>query len=205
VLLADIPFELILVVVAALIGVISRVVEFTKKMRARVATKMRDKEEAEGIELVRTDQDEPDRRKTSNEIVQRPVEFDLDPSWTGVPVPMPFPDPKVPSKPKPAAESPLRLKLGGRNTVRTAAARPTQPPKRSRPAAKSPQATTSTLLRTLKNKREGAMLDARRRQRRLDTSLHDPKGVQRAIVLREILGPPGAAKYLPHLNRRRHS
>jgi len=204
VLLADIPFELILLVVAALIGVISRVVEFTKKMRVRVKAQMQEKEEAEGIDLMQTGRDESEPPPAPVKIRQRPAEFDLDPTWTGVPMPVPV-ERKIPRQkpPKRPAGSPVRLKLGIPGTKpRVAGRSKSAKPRRSRPAAKSPKATTSTLLRTLKSKREGASRRARRRRRRLGTSLHDPAAVQRAVVLREILGPPRAARYLPHLTRR---
>lgn len=202
-LLADIPFELILVLVAALIGVISRLVEFTKKIRARVNAQMREKEQAEGIDLVGARKDETDLHEAPTRIRQRPAEFDLDPMWTGVPMPIPV-EKKIPPRksPKRPAAPPARLKLGIPDTEPHVAGRPKPTRPRSRPTAKSSKATTSTLLRTLKAEREGTSRRARRRRRRLGASLHDPAAVQRAVVLREILGPPRAARYLPHLTRR---
>ncbi len=202
-LLADIPFELILVLVAALIGVISRLVEFTKKIRARVNAQMREKEEAEGVKFFRTGQEETDRRATPKKIRQQPAEFDLDPAWTGVPMPVPIAEKIEPPQPAPkSAPSQGRLKLGGRENKPRVAGQLKGPKRRSRPAAKSSKATTSTLLRSLKDHREAPSRMARRRQRRLGVALRDHAAVQRAIVLREILGPPRAARYVPHLSRR---
>jgi hypothetical protein len=171
------PFELILLLVAAIIGGLNKLMEKLKEMREKTAEEQQRLETRAGVELQEPAVEKPKPVARRREPRQRqPLTI---PEFN---VPLPLPEALAPKPPRPVAEA----------EAATAIRRPR--PRRSLQLGAEPIAVPRPLPAPLVAKR-AAVAHQPIVRTKIVQELMNPVRVRQAIILREVLGPPVALRH----------